>query len=117
MLAHGKEVKKIGRKALRIIEDENSQLQLSAISLVEIAVKNQIGKLDVSPAAIDKLVERLEITVLPFTREHAERLHSLPLHHREPFDRMLIASALAEDRPILSGDENFRRYKSLRVIW
>lgn len=117
MLAHEKEVKKIGRKALRIIEDEHSQLMLSTISLVEISVKNQVGKLEVSQAAIDNLIDRLDLTVLSFTSEHAKAFHILPLHHKEPFDRMLIATALTDGLPILSGDEIFARYKGLRVVW
>ncbi len=117
MLALDKQVKKIGRKALRVIEDEHSNLLLSTISLVEIAVKNQIGKLDVSPASVDKLIERLDLTVLPFTREHATALYSLPLYHTEPFDRMLIASAVVTKTPILTADANFSRYKRVQVIW
>jgi PIN domain nuclease of toxin-antitoxin system len=55
--------------------------------------------------------------MLPFTPQHAYRLFSLPLHHRDPFDRMLIATALAEEIPLIGSDRLFKMYKGLKVIW
>lgn len=55
--------------------------------------------------------------ILPFTLQHAYRLFSLPLHHRDPFDRMLIATALVEDIPLAGSDKEFKKYRGLRVIW
>ena len=58
----------------------------------------------------------MRLTVLPYTTVHAMQMFDLPLHHGDPFDRMLIATALTEDLPILSADAFFREYKGLRVI-
>jgi PIN domain nuclease of toxin-antitoxin system len=55
--------------------------------------------------------------VLPYTSDHACHLFGLPLHHADPFDRQIIAQALAEDIPIVTSDEKFRLYKGLAVIW
>jgi len=51
------------------------------------------------------------------TSDHALRLYGLPRHLRDPFDRMLIATALAEDIPLIRSDRQFKRYKGLKVIW
>ena len=59
----------------------------------------------------------LRLTTLPFSTEHAYTLFRLPMHHRDPFDRMLIATALTEKIPIISGDRNFKKYRGLKVIW
>ena len=57
--------------------------------------------------------------VIPFTPSHVQQLFNLPLHHREPFDRMLIATAIAENIPLVGGDARFSAYKQqgLSVIW
>ena len=55
--------------------------------------------------------------LLPFTEDHALNMFELPLHHRDPFDRQIIAQALAENIPVVTGDEQFRLYKPLSVIW
>jgi PIN domain nuclease of toxin-antitoxin system len=54
---------------------------------------------------------------LPYIREHALKLFALPWHHTDPFDRQILAQALAEDIPVVSADEVFRRYAGIRVIW
>lgn len=62
-------------------------------------------------------VRDIRISILPFDAQHAYRMFSLPLHHRDPFDRMIIATALKEKLPIVTGDRVFRRYKGLNLIW
>jgi PIN domain nuclease of toxin-antitoxin system len=64
------------------------------------------------------MLDDLMITVIPHTARHARRLYGLPLHHREPFDRMLIATALVEDIPVLTPDREFLKYRDigLKVI-
>ncbi|MBV8730722.1 MAG: type II toxin-antitoxin system VapC family toxin [Acidobacteriia bacterium] len=59
----------------------------------------------------------LKMRVLPYTTEHALRLFDLPLHHTDPFDRQIVAQALAEDIPVVTADEAFRRYSGIKVIW
>jgi PIN domain nuclease of toxin-antitoxin system len=54
---------------------------------------------------------------LPYTSVHALELFSLPLHHRDPFDRQIIAQALVEGLPVVTPDEMFRSYQGLKTIW
>lgn len=89
---------------------------VSAVSLTEIAIKQSIGKLEATRRNVEATMADLALTLLPYTSQHALRLFDLPLVHRDPFDRMLIATALAEDVPLLSGDRQFPHYRGLRVI-
>ena len=92
---------------------------MSAISVAEIAIKSSIGKLKMSPERVSMAVAALRMRVIPFTPSHVQQLFNLPLHHREPFDRMLIATAIAENIPLVGGDARFSAYKQqgLSVIW
>jgi PIN domain nuclease of toxin-antitoxin system len=64
---------------------------------MEVAIKSGRGKLQMGEAEAREAIRDLRLTILPFTPEHAYRLFGFPHHHRDPFDRMLIATALAED--------------------
>ena len=64
-----------------------------------------------------KVFADLQLHLLPFTADHALGMFDLPLHHRDPFDRQIIAQALTENIPVVTCDEQFRLYKSLKVIW
>jgi PIN domain nuclease of toxin-antitoxin system len=57
------------------------------------------------------------ITFYPLRKHHADRLFELPPHHKDPFDRMIIATALSDDLMVISRDAQFRKYKGLKVIW
>jgi len=100
----------------KLVEDEGSDLLVSAISITEIAIKASINKLTISASAVLKAVDDLRVIEVPFESRHAIRMFNLPLHHRDPFDRMLIATALAEGVPILSHDNEFKRYRDLKLI-
>jgi PIN domain nuclease of toxin-antitoxin system len=101
------------RKALKEFE---AGRVFSTISMTEIAIKTIIGKLAITDEQLLTGITDMRLTVLPYTRGHAMQMFDLPLHHGDPFDRMLIATALTEDIPILSADTLFREYKGLRVI-
>jgi PIN domain nuclease of toxin-antitoxin system len=105
------------RKLRHVLENPAVERCMSAISITEIAIKNSIGKLEISSADVSEATRDLTMTILPFTNTHAHRMFKLPLHHREPFDRMIIAVALEENLPVASGDGQFRKYSGLRVIW
>ena len=79
-------------------------------------VRLRINKLTISASAVLKAVDDLRVIEVPFESRHAIRMFNLPLHHRDPFDRMLIATALAEGVPILSHDNEFKRYRDLKLI-
>jgi len=82
-------------------------------------VKISIGKLDLHPhwsTIFKREMQNNEIEWLPVRPEHCERVATLPFHHRDPFDRMLVVQALQEKMTILSADENLRGY-NVKVLW
>lgn len=108
---------RLTKRATTILENAENVLELSAISLSEIAIKRALGKLRLSADVARQAVADLNIRILPYTADHAFQLFDLPLHHADPFDRQIIAQALSEKIPILTSDEKFRLYKGLTLIW
>ena len=108
---------RISRRATREIEPERVVLEISTISLAEIAIKHAKGKLNLPKEQVVAAIEDLKLRVLPYSGAHAFQLFELPLHHADPFDRQIIAQALAENIPVVTSDEAFRLYKGLKVIW
>ena len=96
-----------------------SDLSLSIASVWEILIKVQIDKLELPrPAAayiFTKLAEN-RIRILQLSVDHLCKFESLPLYHRDPFDRILIAQCIEEDWPIITSDPVFNQY-SVQVIW
>jgi PIN domain nuclease of toxin-antitoxin system len=107
---------RLSRRAARAFAAPDCVLELSALSLSEIAIKNRTGKLNMPEADLRQTLDDLDIRVLPYTREHALALFALPWHHTDPFDRQILAQALAEDIAVVTSDEVFARYP-VRVIW
>jgi PIN domain nuclease of toxin-antitoxin system len=107
----------LSKKALAAMADNANRRELSAISLSEIAIKQSIGKLELSREEARAGIADLQLRVIPYTADHAYHLFGLPLHHRDPFDRQLIAQALAENIPVVTPDENFKLYEGVKVIW
>ncbi|HEY1524849.1 MAG TPA: type II toxin-antitoxin system VapC family toxin [Candidatus Angelobacter sp.] len=108
---------RISSKALRLMQSTHARLELSAISLSEIAIKQALGKLDFSADDVRIGVADLKLRVLPYAGDHAYQLFNLPQHHSDPFDRQIIAQALSEDIPVVTSDEKFKLYKGIQVIW
>ena len=92
-------------------------LQLSAVSISEIAIKSSLGKLDFPGLTLQRSLHSLVISVLPFNAAHAFQLFELPFHHRDPFDRQIIAQALSESIPVMTPDPKFSLYEGLRIVW
>ena len=91
--------------------------EISSLSLSEIAIKVALGKLKLQKVDVMDGLSDLRLRVLPYTAEHACRFFGLPPRHDDPFDRQIIAQALAEDVPVVTPDSAFRLYEDLRVIW
>jgi PIN domain nuclease of toxin-antitoxin system len=108
---------RLSKRVAAVLQNPENVLELSAISLVEIAIKSGLGKLAVSVATARQAVEDLDIRILPFTGEHALHLFDLPLHHGDPFDRQIITQALFEKIPVATPDEKFSLYKGLKIVW
>lgn len=108
---------KLSKRVAGSLQNPENVLELSAVSLAEIAIKTTLGKLGISAAIARQAIEDLDIRVLPFTAEHALHLFDLPLHHGDPFDRQIITQALFEKIAVATPDEKFSLYKGLKVIW
>ena len=105
---------RLGQNVGRHLTDETNQVLLSAVVVWEVAIKRSLGKLD----APDDLVETLlgaGAHPLPITLDHAATVETLPWHHRDPFDRLLVAQALTEDAAIVSHDEPLSQYGVITV--
>jgi PIN domain nuclease of toxin-antitoxin system len=107
----------LSRRATAALQNPENILELSAVSLTEIAIKTALGKLKLSAAIARQAVQDLDIRVLPLTADHAYFLFDLPLHHGDPFDRQIIAQSIAEKIPIITSDEKFSLYKGVKLIW
>ena len=95
--------------------DEEPDVYLSAASVWEIAIKQAVGKLK-EPAGLPERLRDSEFNDLPIRTEHAIVAGRLPLIHRDPFDRILIAQSLEENIPVITADRIFSRY-SVELIW
>ena len=91
------------------IADRGELVFVSAASIWEAAVKASLGKLE-TPGALGTAAAEEGFEPLPITLDHAERAGSLPPHHRDPFDRMLVAQALTEGLTLVTHDPAFRPY-------
>jgi PIN domain nuclease of toxin-antitoxin system len=108
---------RMSKRAASALQEPANTLELSTVSLTEIAIKVSSEKLEFTADEARQAIDDLGLRVLPFSVEHAFRLFGLPLHHRDPFDRQIIAQALVEDIPVLTPDEKFHFYKGLKVVW
>lgn len=97
---------------LQQIEDRRNQVAVSAVSLWEMTIKIAIGKLELMDdlATVENTLLQQGIRILPIQTAHLQRLLSLPFHHRDPFDRLIIAQALAEEMILVSDDAAFSAY-------
>ncbi len=108
---------RLSKRCNSALRNPGNILEISSVSLVEIAIKAALGKLLISEEVAKKAIEDLDIRVLPYTAECALRLFSLPLHHGDPFDRQIIAQALCEKIPVATPDQKFSLYEGLKIIW
>lgn len=107
----------LSKKAVAALYDPEIECEVSAISLSEIAIKSDLGKLDLDREATRDGIADLQVRVLSWKAEHAFRLFGLPRHHTDPFDRQLIAQALVENIPVVTSDRKFSLYGGIQVIW
>jgi PIN domain nuclease of toxin-antitoxin system len=105
------------KKLQAILADPETERVLSSVSILEIAIKHRSGKMDFPEELLSRAIGDLRISTLPFTARHAYELYSLPKYHEDPWDRMIIATALVERIPLAGGDREFRKYKDINVIW
>ena len=103
------EPQKISASLARTLVDGDNQIWASAVGIAELRIKQRIGKLEL-PDDFDRLIEATGFETLSFQASHAHWLAELPLHHRDPFDRMMIAQAICEGLTIATADAVFSLY-------
>ncbi|WP_310487254.1 type II toxin-antitoxin system VapC family toxin [Chamaesiphon sp. VAR_69_metabat_338] len=109
----------LSQPAQQAIEDDGNSLHLSIASLWEMTIKMTLGKLQLG-MPIELIVESYliptGIEILPIHLNHLLVLRDLPLHHRDPFDRLLISQAQSERLTLISGDRVFGNYP-VQILW
>ena len=109
---------KLSETAKAIIDDVSLALCVSIISAWEIAMKISIGKLNFAGGSAFFLAQMRQngVELLKIEGSHIEYIESLPFYHRDPFDRLLVAAAQADEMTILTADENIHKY-DVRAVW
>jgi PIN domain nuclease of toxin-antitoxin system len=106
-------------KTARDLLESEIDLLISAACLWEIAIKFSIGKLflpDSFENFIPSQIQRNDIEILSITLPHLEKVSTMPFHHKDPFDRLIIAQSIIQDLPIVSSDAAFDAY-GIEQIW
>jgi PIN domain nuclease of toxin-antitoxin system len=110
---------KLSAQALALCQDRQNSLLLSVASVWEMQIKFQLGKLKLT-LPLSELIENQQqtnhIEILPILLPHVLAVQHLPAHHKDPFDRLLIAQANVEDVIIVSNDPMFPKYTN-KVLW
>lgn len=109
---------KLGEKARQLISEPTNQIFISPATYWEVAIKVSIGKYPLTvpfEVFFNTALEENSFSILPIGINHAAVLASLPMHHRDPFDRMIIAQSIAEKIPVISSDAQFDSYNLKRI--
>ncbi len=101
---------RLSERTRHMLLDGTNPRYVSLVSLWEIAIKRSTGKLAMTDAVIAETLADLAAEELPISRRHVLGVADLPFHHRDPFDRLLIAQAIAEDLVVVTGDRHFTAY-------
>ena len=109
---------RLSEQATNAIMSPGNELYLSAASVWEMAIKSALGRMQIAMSLRDFLTTykaQYELEDLPILRQHAAAVANLPPHHRDPFDRMLIAQAQLEEMLVLTADSAFTAYDVARL--
>ena len=106
---------RVSEAARLALEDERNRVAVSAATVWEIAIKRSVGKLTIADGW-GRALARLGFDSLPVTAIHAEAVEQLPWHHRDPFDRLLVAQARAEGLGLVSADFRLAAY-GVDLVW
>ncbi|TGL10266.1 type II toxin-antitoxin system VapC family toxin [Leptospira levettii] len=115
--------KQLSKNIIKIVQNQENQIFVSAISLWEISLKFKLGKLKLSgfkPEEIPKFLEKLNINIIELSQEEASSYHNLKEDfHKDPFDRMLIWQCISRKLTFISKDSEIKKYKisGLKTIW
>jgi PIN domain nuclease of toxin-antitoxin system len=105
-------------KNARDVIGKSKELYFSIASMWEIAIKKTINKLDIDESVtdIERICDDYSITILPIKTKYLERLQKLPVIHSDPFDRLIMATALEEGMKLITHDSKIQKY-NIDLIW
>lgn len=109
----------LSEAATEAIADRRNEVLLSAASVWELMIKASRGKIQLDPDPLSFVRQQVALNgfvPLPVTLEHAMGVYALPHHHGDPFDRLLVAQALAEDAPLVTADRRLDAYPAT-ILW
>lgn len=112
----------LSKKARNLMEQDDANLFLSIASVWEMAIKKSLGKLEIynNFSTVTQDLTDNDIELLPIKYEHTAIINRIPFHHKDPFDRMIIAQALFENMDVIGVDERFDEYfkeTGIKRIW
>ena len=99
----------LSEQALTAIKEPNNKIIVSVVSAWEIAIKKALGKLE-SPENLKEMITDSEFELIPIDYEHVWQVKDLPLHHRDPFDRLLVSQAATENLTLVTRDPKLKAY-------
>jgi PIN domain nuclease of toxin-antitoxin system len=102
-------VDRLSEAAAELISDEDNDIVVSVASIWEISIKKSLGKLTID-GDLRKHIEQQSFRELPIAGHHAVEVEHLPVHHRDPFDRILVAQARCEQLTLITGDHQLSEY-------
>ncbi len=106
------------QRVRKIVADDTHSIFISVVSLWEIAIKMSIGKLELAHT-LDEIIEKIgdhNAVILPIGLDAIRKIRTLSFHHRDPFDRLIIAQAQAQNLTIITSDAVFKSYE-VKVLW
>jgi PIN domain nuclease of toxin-antitoxin system len=106
---------RVSADAVDALENPENEVALSAASVWEIAIKRSLGKVTL-PDGWTAALQRLRFDPMPVTAIHAAAVERLPWHHRDPFDRLLVAQASVEDCALVTSDHRLCKYE-IEILW
>lgn len=106
---------RVATAAIRALEDQDNAVALSAATVWEVAIKRSIGKVTL-PDGWAGALARLGFEPMPVTAFHAQAVEHLPWHHRDPFDRLLVAQASVERYALVTADRRLAAY-DVDIVW
>jgi PIN domain nuclease of toxin-antitoxin system len=112
-------LERLNRRGYEILNSASEEIYFSAATAWEISIKASLGKVKLpSPprTCVPAFMEKQGLKPLPVNQLHAVQVYDLPKHHRDPFDRLIIAQAIVENMAVLTADHDFERYP-VEVVW
>jgi len=101
---------RLSPRAVRLIEDRRNQIWVSVASIWELSIKYALKKIEIDLPGLESVLEKSDFALLPVMFRHAVQVSELPHYHGDPFDRMLIAQAIAETAHLLTNDSQLSKY-------